>query len=339
MSRTGATRNRRRFTTSYRSRPVRRGVTAAPAAPAPRRAVDVVSTRSLSGRRPAALLAGALREVVGRLCRALIRLEHALGGGKVGAGEITDAELRALVAANRRLAPEERHIIDEVLTAGARHVSAVMVPRTDVVYLAAGLEVSSAAALVADAPHSRFPVIDGTHDDVVGFVHVRDLMRRSGGGETVGALAREIHRVPASKNVLAALSEMRDGGHHVAVVVDEYGGTDGIVTLEDLIEELVGEIRDEYDAVPEPVPIGDVDGRIHLADFAERYGFELPPGPYESLGGFLMARLGRLPMIGDEVRVDGWRLLVRRCEGHRVGRVAVRRIERPGAPAQPGVIR
>ena len=133
--------------------------------------------------------------------------------------------------------------------------------------------------------------------------------------------------MPTSKHVLAALSEMRREGHHLAVVVDEYGGTAGIVTLEDLIEELVGEIRDEYDAVPEPdwLP-GDVDGRLHLADFAQQCGFELPPGPYETLGGFLMARLGRLPVKGDEVIVGAWRLVVTECEGRRVSRVAVRAV-------------
>ncbi|HEY1486441.1 MAG TPA: hemolysin family protein [Micromonosporaceae bacterium] len=256
--------------------------------------------------------------VTGAVRRALNRLERTLG---------VESSDRALVAANPKLAAEERQIIDEVLTAGARHVSAVMVPRPHVVYLPADLDVADAVRMVRDTPHSRFPVIDGSHDDIVGFVHLRDLlMPPAGGPGTVRALVREVRRVPASKHVLAALSEMRSEGNHLAVVVDEYGGTAGIITLEDLIEELVGEIRDEYDAVPEPETLtGDVDGRLHLADFAQRCGFALPPGPYESLGGFVMARLGRLPVIGDEVRVDGWRLIVTRCEGRRVSRVTVRR--------------
>jgi putative hemolysin len=259
--------------------------------------------------------------------RAVNLVERTLG---VEPAEEDAARFRALVAANPKLAAEERLIIDEVLTAGARHVSAVMVPRTHVVYLAADLDVVAAVRAVRDSPHSRFPIIDGSHDDIVGFVHLRDLLMPPTDdptGLTVGQLAREIRRVPASRHVLAALSEMRSEGHHLAVVVDEYGGTAGIVTLEDLIEELVGEIRDEYDVEPEPESMpGDVDGRLHLADFAQRCGFALPPGPYESLGGFLMARLGRLPVIGDEVRVDGWRLIVTRCEGRRVSRVAVRRV-------------
>ena len=174
-------------------------------------------------------------------------------------------------------------------------------------------------------------MVDGTQDDVVGFVHLRDLLIRpdDDGRATIGELTREVKRLPASKRVLAALSEMRRERHHLAVVVDEYGGTAGIVTLEDLIEELVGEIHDEYDAEPDPVPgavPADVDGRLNLADFAERSGFDLPPGPYETVGGFVMACLGRLPAVGDEVVVpeQGWVLRVLALDGRRVARVGLR---------------
>src|SRR6266540_785639 len=149
----------------------------------------------------------------------------------------------------------------------------------------------------------------------------------------VGELTREVKRLPAGMRILAALSEMRREGQHLAVVVDEYGGTAGIVTLEDLIEELVGEIHDEYDAAPEPLPLGgrvpsEVDGLLNLADFAERTGFALPAGPYETLGGFLMARLERLPAVGDEVCLDGWRLVVSALDGRRVARVRLAADER-----------
>ena len=167
---------------------------------------------------------------------------------------------------------------------------------------------------------------------MIGFVHLRDLLIRPGADDdatTVGELAREVRRLPASKPVLAALSEMRREGQHLAVVVDEYGGTAGIVTLEDLIEELVGEIHDEYDLAPEPEPAegarpSEVDGLLNLGDFAEVMGFTLPPGPYETLGGFVMARLGRLAVVGDEVRLDGWRLGVMALDGRRIARVSVK---------------
>jgi CBS domain containing-hemolysin-like protein len=247
-----------------------------------------------------------------------------------GRESISEAELRDLVAANTVLDGEERQIIHEVLAAGARHVSAVMVPRTDVVFLDASLLVAEAVAAVRAARHSRFPVIDGTHDDVVGFVHLRDLLIRPepDGATAVGELAREVKRLPASKRVLPALSEMRREGRHLAVVVDEYGGTAGIVTLEDLIEELVGEITDEYDLAPDPVPAdgavpAEVDGRLNLSDFATRTGVRLPAGPYETLGGFCMARLGRLPRLGDEVDLDAYQLVITALDGRRVARVAL----------------
>jgi putative hemolysin len=262
-----------------------------------------------------------------RLVVTLLGADHTAGRER-----ITEAELRDLVAANTVLDREERRLIDEVLATGARHVRELMVPRTEVVFLEAALTIEAALRLVRDTRHSRFPVIDGSADDVLGFVHLRDLTLRPVADRcgSVGELVREVKRLPASKRVLPALSEMRRERHHLAVVIDEYGGTAGIVTLEDLIEELVGEIHDEYDAAPEPALEGgvapaEVDGLLNLSDLAERAGLPLPPGPYETLGGFLMARLGKLPAVGDEVRLDGWRLTVAALDGRRVSRVGLTR--------------
>ena len=245
---------------------------------------------------------------------------RALGQPAPDGERISEAELRLLIGAN----------------SGTRHVRELMVPRTDVVFLDADLSVARAVKQIRVARHSRFPVIAGDLDDVLGFVHLRDLTLRPELDPiaSLRELTREVKRLPASKRVLAALSEMRREGHHLAVVVDEYGGTAGIVTLEDLIEELVGEIHDEYDAAPEVItPNGtgpaEVDGRLNLPDFAERTGVLLPVGPYETVGGFLMARLGKMPAVGDEVPLDGWRLIVAALEGRRVARVSL--IPRPRA--------
>jgi putative hemolysin len=248
--------------------------------------------------------------------------------------DLTEAELRDLVARSLVLDGDERRLIDDVIVAGDRHVRELMVPRTEVVFLEAAASVVDAARLVGAARHSRFPVVDGTHDDVIGFVHLRDLLIRPDvdTASTVGELARPLCRLPASKRVLAALSEMRREGDHVALVVDEYGGTAGIVTLEDLIEELVGEIHDEYDAAPEPTAAdgaipSEVEGLLNLNDFAERVGVTLPSGPYDTVGGFVMASLGRLPTLGDETFVhkggDVWRLRVVEMDGRRVARVGL----------------
>ncbi|MCW2525782.1 MAG: hypothetical protein JWM76_642, partial [Pseudonocardiales bacterium] len=150
---------------------------------------------------------------------------------------ISEDELRGLVAAHESLSTDERRLIDEVFAAGERSVSEVMLARPEVVFLEVGLSVSRAMRTAMETPHSRYPVIESNQDDVVGFVHMRDLVVAAGEGDRSSQVrdhVREVKRLPGSKKVLIALSEMRREGHHLAIVVDEYGGTDGIVTLEDL---------------------------------------------------------------------------------------------------------
>ncbi len=247
---------------------------------------------------------------------------------------ITQEELRGIVAAHESLSRDERRLIDEVFAAGERQVREVMVPRTEVEFLEANMTVSRAARIADGAPHSRYPVVAESQDDVIGFVHVRDLLGQASGDRTrtVGDLAREVKRLPGSKRVLPALSEMRRDGNHLAIVVDEYGGTAGIVTLEDLIEEVIGEIRDEYDVEHANMPgkagaEDEVDGLLNLDEFEERTGVTLPDGPYETAAGYLMSVLGALPKLADEVEVDGHRLTVSEMDGRRVARLKVSPLE------------
>jgi putative hemolysin len=246
-----------------------------------------------------------------------------------GREPITDEELRGLVAAHETLSPDERRLIDDVFAAGERSISEVMVPRTEVVFLDAAMTVSRSVKIAAEQPHERYPVVGRNQDDVLGLVHLRDLFLGDARGDrdrTVGSLAREVKQLPGTKNVLAALSEMRREGHHLALVVDEYGGTDGIVTLEDLVEEVIGEIRAES-GLPgnEPVRLSggvvELDGKANLDEVAEATGLELPEGPYATLGGFVMSRLGRLPRANDRVDHDGWVAQVVDVEGRRAARI------------------
>ena len=260
---------------------------------------------------------------------------------------ITDEELRGLVAAHESLPPDERKLIDDVFDAGDRQVREVMVPRTEVDFLEVGTSVSRAARIAREAPHSRYPVYGRDSDDVVGFVHIRDLLDPDvpgGRAATVGGLARDVKRLPGTKKVLSALSEMRREGHHLAIVEDEYGGTDGIVTLEDLIEELIGEIRDEYDEVgaapARPGGPAEVDGLLNLDDLAEQTGLRLPEGPYETAAGWAMWKLGRLPVRGDvlterpDAAEGAWTVEILELDGRRVARLRVVPPEAP-APAEP----
>ena len=189
--------------------------------------------------------------IVWLLSRTTNLVVHALGGDpNVSRGVMTDEELRDLVAGHQALSADERHIVTEVFDAGKRQIREVLVPRTEVEFLPASLPLADAAEIVADASHSRFPVYQESYDDVIGFVHARDLLdgRTQTPGMRVGEICRPVKQLPISKTVLSALSEMRRDRAHLAIVVDEYGGTAGIVTLEDLVEELIGDIQDEYDS-------------------------------------------------------------------------------------------
>lgn len=259
-----------------------------------------------------------------------------LGGDpSINREQMTEDELRGLLGSHEALTRDERKLINEVFEAGERQLREVMVPRTEVEFLNASWSLTRAVRIAQATPHSRFPVVRGSHDDVMGFVHIRDLVGPTGAarrGVKVGDLARPVAMLPATKHVLAAMSEMRRGGNHLAVVVDEYGGTAGIVTLEDLIEELVGEIRDEYDPVDDDARKlrgGDVevDGLLNLDEFAEAVGHELSDGPYETVAGAIMAALGRLPKVGDAVELDGMRLKVAKMDARRVSRVRVTLLE------------
>jgi putative hemolysin len=281
-------------------------------------------------------MASVFRPLIWLLSKSTDLVVRVLGGDPQANREsISEEELRGLVAAHESLTTDERRLIDDVFAAGERSVSEVMISRTEVIFLESGLTVSRAVKLVGDSPHSRYPVTGESNDDVLGFVHIRDLIMGAPGVDpsidrslVVGDLVREVKVLPGSKKVLAALSEMRREGHHMAIVVDEYGGTDGIVTLEDLIEEIIGDIRDEYDSEDESSRrltggIVEVDGRCNLDEFAEYAGFELPEGPYETAGGFLMARLGKLPQVGDRVEIHQHLVEVLEVEGRRAARLRV----------------
>ena len=263
------------------------------------------------------------------------------GDPKAGRGSMSSEELRGLVAANTELGSDERALIADVFAAGERQLREVMVPRTEVTFLDADRMLAEVREETSSSPHSRYPVVEGSYDSVVGFVHVRDLYGARGEQAVrVRDLARPVKLLPATKRVLEAMGEMRREGHHLAIVVDEYGGTAGIVSLEDLVEEVIGEIRDEYDS-QEPTTTRrlagggmELDGLLNLGDFTEETGVTVPEGPYETVAGYVVAELGRLPLDGDQVRMaDGVLLTVAKREGGRIAGLRVSAV----TLAQPSV--
>ncbi len=252
--------------------------------------------------------------------------------------QMSEEELLDLVTGHSALTAEEREIVEEVFNASERQVHEVMVPRTEVDFLDGSLTIAKAITQAVERAHSRYPVVRGSSDEVIGFIHVRDLLETSmgattGNGGKIQELVRPVMFLPGTKGVLPALTEMRNQRQHLAIVLDEYGGTDGIITMEDLVECLIGEIRDEYDShevdVEEEARTGDfeIDGLISIEDLRDEAGIEIPEGPYETVSGFVMHFLGRIPREHDVVSIDGIRITVLSMEGKRAGRILIARIQ------------
>jgi putative hemolysin len=248
--------------------------------------------------------------------------------------QISEEELMELVSGHKALTEEEREIVEEVFNTSEKLVNEVMVPRTEVDFMDGSLTVNKAIALAVEMAHSRYPVVRGSSDEVIGFIHVRDLLDTSlaNPNSKIQDLARPIMYLPGTKGVLPSLTEMRNQRQHLAIVLDEYGGTDGIVTLEDLVECLIGDIQDEYDTdendIGEESRTGDIeiDGLTSIEDLESETGITLPEGPYQTVSGFVMHFLGRMPKEHDVVNINGVRLVVISLEGHRVGQLLISRV-------------
>ena len=252
--------------------------------------------------------------------------------------EVSDEELRVLVNTNTNLSKDERTILDDVFDASETIVAEVMRPRADVVFLDGDMPIEKAAAYVREMPYSRYPVTGKDFDDVLGFVHVRDLLDiRDPEAKTVADVTREGISLPGTSKLLPSLELLRKRGIHLAVVIDEYGGTDGIVTLEDMTEELVGDIRDEYDLPEEKGGertertafvngVATIEGGMTIEDFADLTGIELEDGPYETVAGYFLAHTGKMGEVGDTLPSDdGYDMTVTQVDGRRIETLEIRK--------------
>ncbi len=304
---------------------------------------------------PVATLLGPLLDRLSILFRPLIWLLSKLTNGllrllradpAVFGDQISSEELRALVESHEALGDEERRIVRDVFSAGGRSVQSAMLPRTDVDFLDASISVSQARTLAWKHSHTRYPVTDGSADQVIGFVHSRDLLDPAHAQSMpIRDIIRPVVAFPGSKPLLATLTEMQSTATQLALVIDEYGGLAGIITLEDIIEELVGDIYDEHDVEPSGHVAGHgsivVDGLLRISDFTDRTGITLVPDPghssYETVGGLVVGRLGRMPEIGDAVEEAGHRFTVLAIVGRRIEQLEVSPLENSG-PTGPGAI-
>jgi len=248
------------------------------------------------------------------------------GDPKVQREEVTEEELRDMVALQPTFTPEQRQIIDGAFEIAERTLDEILVPRRDVFVIDASWSCRAALAKLAESGHSRAPVVDGgSLDHVTGAVHLRQLLGT--GDQPVSTVAMEIPMFPESAMALTTLREMQTGRVQMALVVDEHGGAAGIVTVEDLVEELVGEIYDETDpdlaaVVREADGTLVLPGRFPIHDLPD-IGVELPEGDYNTVAGLVLDLLGRIPTAGDCATVDSWRLEVRTMRGRAVTEISL----------------
>ncbi|GAA2008984.1 hemolysin family protein [Brevibacterium samyangense] len=267
-----------------------------------------------------------MRPVIWLLSRSTDAVVTVLGGDPQARGEdMTAEELHDLVLGHEALDSEERTVLDGVFRAAERTVAVVMRPRADIVFLRGALTVREAAAEVRGAPFSRYPVIGEDFDEVLGFVHLRDILAALAHTEEprraeapLRSIVRPVLSLPATKQLMPTLAEMRRSSTHLGMVLDEYGGTAGLVTLEDLLEEFVGEINDEYDLTPRFRRTGSFDAGLSIEDFARESGVELPDGPYETVAGFVLYCLEHLAEVGESVDLGDHRLVVTEVERRRI---------------------
>jgi CBS domain containing-hemolysin-like protein len=249
---------------------------------------------------------------------------------------LSEAELKMLLTRSTEegeIEHEEREMLYNVFDFADKEVSDVMVPRPEVVALALDMPPEECLRAAVESPYTRYPVYRGSLDEIVGVLHVRDLFRaaeEAGGieGVEIEKLLRDVQVVPETKDLAALLREFRRTKEHMAVVVDEYGAMEGIVTLEDLLEEIVGEIEDEFDLPDESVEKVDehrirIHGTFTIDDFNEQFHVSLPEEDYNTVGGFVFGELGHAPHEGDSVVHDGLHFTVFETDGNRIERLEV----------------
>jgi putative hemolysin len=246
-------------------------------------------------------------------------------------------ELRMLVEQSEEqgaLEATDAEMLGKVFEFSEKKARDVMTPRTAIIAMTGDASLDDALEVVEEAGFSRYPVFDDSIDNIVGMLHVKDLLgvlREKLDEFTVRDIMREVHVVPGSREVEEVLADFKTRKEHMAIVLDEYGGTAGLVTMEDLLEEIVGEILDEYDEALQvqarPAPGGErlVPGATTVREINEGYGLSVPEEDYTTLGGYVFGVLGRLPVVGDKVTGGGATFIVREMEGRRIATLALER--------------
>jgi CBS domain containing-hemolysin-like protein len=245
---------------------------------------------------------------------------------------ITEGEEKGIID------PSSGRMIRNILEFRSTVVREIMIPRTEIVSIQQDASIQEILDLIVEHSYTRMPVYSGTIDNIIGILNVKDLFRMWSTDVTqsdTAAILRKPYYIPETKNVNLLLHEFKYGRHHMAIVIDEYGGTSGLVTIEDLIEEIVGEIPDEYDTAKKEIvemPGGwyQADGRTEIETIAEYFGLEMPEGKFETLGGFILHLIRKIPASGEKVYYGNFEMIIESADERTIKKVRLRRIDDKG---------
>ena len=225
-------------------------------------------------------------------------------------------------------------MIQSVLELREKIVREVVVPRTEIVAVSSDSTIEDVLELILKHGHTRMPVYDGSVDNIIGILNVKDLMKfwaRPSDACDISSILRKAYYIPETKNIHLLLHELKDKKSHMAIVIDEYGGTAGLVTLDDLIEEIVGEIHDEHDMEEDAftvLPNGDVlvDGRVEIEEFEEYFDVKIPEGKFETLGGFIFHIVRKVPVPGEVIQDDNFEMIIESADERSIKKVRIKRV-------------
>jgi CBS domain containing-hemolysin-like protein len=250
---------------------------------------------------------------------------------------MTEKELQALIEESEEggiINEEEGEMLASIFEFGETIVREVMVPRTDMVCCGTGASLSEVLDAVISSGHSRIPIFEGTNDRIVGVVYAKDLLRfwgRKAEEVDIAKVMRTPYFVPETKSIETLLQEFRTKRVHMAIAIDEYGGTSGLITIEDLIEEIIGDIQDEYDVEEDWLKVEDedtvlVDGRLNIEELEDHFEISIPREKFDTVGGYLFNLSGHVPVIGEELRDNGLLLTVIEGDERKISKVRVQRV-------------
>jgi CBS domain containing-hemolysin-like protein len=277
--------------------------------------------------------------IFNKLSNSIIRLF----GGEIKPAPhfLTEEEMKSMITIGEEegaLEKEEKEMLHNVFAFGDKRVSEAMVPRTEIVAIPEDAVISDVLALVSEEGYSRYPVIKENVDNIIGVLYVKDILRKMSREEVIpetliNTLIRDAYYIPESKMVTALLDEMQKNKFQIAIVLDEHGGTAGLITLEDIIEEIVGGLQDEFEAMESEKEVEIVDertfvvsGSTGLDEINELVGVELDSGEFHTIGGFLFGLFGRLPKVGEQLRYHGLRFLILEMDGKKVEKLKISKL-------------